>query len=145
MAISSTRWSKDLKPTKSENLFIGNSPHFVTYTLPSRNPPNSRLIPKVFTTKDLRIFLNARLNVISAANEARRMLVNLKRYFTALTPSTFLHFYKIFIRPNLEYAIQASHPILSRDAEALEKVQKLALKFVKGLRHVQHEALLQQL
>ncbi len=37
------------------------------------------------------------------------------------------------------------HPILSRDTEALEKVQKLALKFVKGLRHVTHEAALQQL
>ncbi len=37
------------------------------------------------------------------------------------------------------------HPILSRDAEALEKVQKLTLKFVKGLRRVAYEAALQQL
>ncbi len=36
-------------------------------------------------------------------------------------------------------------PILCRDAEALEKVQKLALKFVKGLRHVPYEAALKQL
>ncbi len=40
---------------------------------------------------------------------------------------------------------QATHRILSRDAEALEKVQKLALKFVKGLRHVLYEAALEQL
>ncbi len=37
-----------------------------------------------------------------------------------------------------------NRPILSRDAEALENVQKLALKFVKGLRHVPNEAALQQ-
>ncbi len=48
-------------------------------------------------------------------------------------------------RPHLEYAIQASHPILSRDTEAFEKLQKLALKFVKGFWHVPYEAALQQL
>ncbi len=37
------------------------------------------------------------------------------------------------------------HPILSRDAEALGRVQKLTLKFVKGLRHVTREAALRQL
>ncbi len=36
-------------------------------------------------------------------------------------------------------------PILPRDAETLEKVQKLALKHVKGLRHVPYEAALKQL
>ncbi len=70
------------------------------------------------------------------------MLFHLKRSFAALTPRIFLPF---FIRPHLEYAIQATHPILSRDAETLEKVQKLALMFVKGLRHVPYEAALKQL
>ncbi len=40
---------------------------------------------------------------------------------------------------------EQTHPILCRDAEALEKVQKLALKFVKGFRHVPYEAALKQL
>ncbi len=35
--------------------------------------------------------------------------------------------------------------MLSRDAEALERAQKLALKFVKGLRHVPYKALIKQL
>ncbi len=50
-----------------------------------------------------------------------------------------------YTRPHLEYAIQATHPILSHDAEAWVKVQKLALTFVKGHRHVPYEADLQQL
>ncbi len=54
----------------------------------------------------------------------------LKRSFAALTPSIFLPLYKAFIRPHLEYAIQASSPILTRDCQALESVQKLAVKFV---------------
>ncbi len=58
----------------------------------------------------------------------------MKRSFATLTPSIFLPLFKPFIRPHVEYAIQATHPILCRDGEALEKVQKLALKLVKGLR-----------
>ncbi len=37
------------------------------------------------------------------------------------------------------------HPIVSRDAEASENIQKLALKFLKVLRHVPYEADPQQL
>ncbi len=135
-------WELDLNPTKSEHLPIGNSPHFVTYTQPTQHPDHT-------TTKDLVIVLNTRFsaeyNVVSVANKARRMPFYMKRSFAALTPSIFLPLYKTFIRPHLEYAIQATHPILCRDAEALEKVQKLALKFVKGLRHVPCEAALKQL
>ncbi len=56
------------------------------------------------------------------------MLFYLKRSFAALTPSIFLPLYKAFIRTHLEYAIQASSPILSRDCQALESVQKLVVK-----------------
>ncbi len=39
-------WSKDwelyLYPTKSEHISIGKSPSFITYTLPSHNPPNPK-------------------------------------------------------------------------------------------------------
>ncbi len=73
------------------------------------------------------------------------MLFYLKRSFAALTPSIFLPLYKAFIRPNLEYAIQASSPILFRDCQALESVQKLAVKFIKGFRHVPYETALQRL
>ncbi len=114
-------------------------PHFVTYTLPSSNPPNTQTLPTVSTTKDLGIVLNTRLsaegNVVSAANKARGMLFYLKRSFAALTPSIFLPLYKTFIRPHL-----FKQPILCRNVEALEKMQKLALKFVNGLRHVPYEA-----
>ncbi len=67
------------------------------------------------------------------------------KLIAALNPNSFLPLYKTFIRPHFEYAIQATHLILRRDAKALEKVQKLVLKFVKGLRHVPHEAALKQL
>ncbi len=57
----------------------------------------------------------------------------------------FLPLYKAFIHPHLEYAKQESSPILSRDRQALESVQKLAGNFVKGLRYVLYETALQRL
>ncbi len=57
----------------------------------------------------------------------------------------FLPLYKAFIRPYLEYAVQASSPSLTRDRQALESVQKLVLKFLKGLRRVPYETGLQRL
>ncbi len=61
----------------------------------------------------------------------------LKRSFATLTPRISLPLYKAFIRLHLEYAVQASSPILSRDCQALESVQKL--------RHVPYETALQRL
>ncbi len=83
---SSASWSKDweldLNPTKSEHLPIGNSRHFVTYTLPSHITPNPQTLPTVSTTKDLGIVLNTRLiaedNIVSAANKARGVPFYLK-------------------------------------------------------------------
>ncbi len=52
---------------------------------------------------------------------------------------------KAFIRPHLEPSVEASSPILSRDCQALESVQKLVVEFVKGMRHVPYETALQRL
>ncbi len=66
------------------------------------------------------------------------------RSFATLTPSIFFPLYEAFIRPHLEYAIQASSPFPSRDCQTLESVQRLALKFVMGLRYVPYETALQR-
>ncbi len=73
------------------------------------------------------------------------MIFYRKRSFATLNPSIFLPLYKAFIRPYLEYAIKTSSPILTRDWQAIESVQKLALKFLKGLRRVPYETALQRL
>ncbi len=103
----------------------------MNYTLPSHNPPNTHIKPKV-ATKDLEIVLNNRLraehNVVSATNKACRIPFYMKRSYAALTPNIFLPLY-----------------LSCRDAEALEKVQKLALKFVKRLQHVPYEAAFKQI
>ncbi len=68
-----------------------------------------------------------------------------KKPWNAFLRSIFLPWYKASIHSHLEYAIQASSPILSWDCQALKSVQKLAVKFSKGLHHVPCETALQRL
>ncbi len=69
------------------------------------------------------------------------MWLYLKRSYAALTPVFFL---PTFLSVHI-FNMLFKQPILLHDAEVLEKVQKLALKFVKGRRHVPYGAALKQL
>ncbi len=75
----------------------------------------------------------------------RRVLFYLKRSSAALALPYFSPCTEFLILPYFEYAIQAAHPGQSRDAKALEKVQKLSLKFMKGRRHVPYKVAFKQL
>ncbi len=100
----------------------------------------------VSTVQNLGFLLNTGLSVndklARATKKIRGTLLYIKRSFTALAPRIFLPLYKALIRPHLGCAIHASLTFLPHDSQALESVQKLAMKFVKGLRHVPCEVTL---
>ncbi len=49
------------------------------------------------------------------------------------------------MRPHLEYAMEARAPTLRADINQLERVERLATRLVRGLRHVPYEEGLRQL
>ncbi len=49
------------------------------------------------------------------------------------------------MRPHLEYAMDANAPTLRADTNQLERLQRLATRLVRGLRHVPSEERLRQL
>ena len=68
---------------------------------------------------------------LNAVSKASKVLGMVSRQFHNLDKTSFLILYKGFIRPHLEYAIQAWSPYLKKDIEYLEKVQRRATKLVK--------------
>jgi len=62
-----------------------------------------------------------------------------RRHFKRLDPHDFLIIYKSYIRPHLEYCIQAWSPYLQKDIYCLESVQRAATRLVSGFRNVPYE------
>ena len=80
-----------------------------------------------------------------ADNKANKVLGVIRRQFQNLDKASFLILYKGFIRPHLEYAVQAWSPYLKKDIEHLEKVQRKATKLVQGLASMSYEKRLEAL
>lgn len=87
--------------------------------------------------KDLGILINSSCTpskqVSAAALKGNQVLGQLMRAFTYRDRYTFIKLYKQYVRPHLEYCIQAWSPWLQQDIDILENVQRRAVKAVSGL------------
>ena len=68
-----------------------------------------------------------------------KVLSMVRRHFKDMDKDCFTMLYKSFVRPRLEYAIQAWFPYLKRDIDCLEKIQCRATKLVKGMKNLSYE------
>jgi len=68
-----------------------------------------------------------------------------KRHFKELDKEDFMVIYKAYIRPHLEYCVQAWSPHLIKDKDCLEQIQRWATRLVKGLKKLTYEDRLKQL
>ncbi len=80
-----------------------------------------------------------------AANTARRLLFVVRRSFSELSKAAFIPLYCAIVRPHLEYAMEANAPTPGADINPLERVERLAARVVRSLRHVPYEERLCQL
>ena len=95
----------------------------------------------VYFTKDLK---PSKQCIVSAA-KARRVIGMVQRNFRKLDRKDFLLIYKTYIRPHLEYCVQAWSPHLEKDIEVLEKVQKDAIRLLPELKKCSHGERLRKL
>ena len=84
-------------------------------------------------------------HIAAAAACTNRKLGLLKHTFKYWTEESLVTLFKVFVRPHLEYCIQACTPTLKRDIETLEKVQRRATKLVPSLRNLTYEDRLRRL
>ena len=74
-----------------------------------------------------------------SAAKARSVLEIIRRNFRKLNVNGFLLIYKSYIRPHLEYCVQAWSPYHQKDIQCLESVQRAATKLVPSLKKLSYE------
>ncbi len=67
-----------------------------------------------------------------------------RRSFSELAKAAFIQLFYAIVRPHLAYAMEPNFPNLRVGSNHLEKVQRLAIRLVRGLRHVPYEERLRQ-
>ena len=109
---------------------------------------NGQEIEEVETEKDVGFLvattLKPSLQCSAAAGKANGVLGQISRGVKYRDKKTFLQLYKVYVRPHLEYCIQAWSPYTQADKEKLEKVQKRAVGMVAGLRGRNYEQKLRE-
>jgi ribonucleases P/MRP protein subunit RPP40 len=80
-----------------------------------------------------------------AAKTAQSVLGQISRAFQYRDKVVFMQLYKQYVRPHLEFAVQAWSPHNAADIEVLEKVQRKAVGMVSGLRGQDYAAKLTEL
>ena len=92
--------------------------------------------------RDLGILISANLKqhaqVNMAAAKANKILGMLTRSFTSRDPTVWKKLYQTYVRPNIEYSVQAWNPHLNKDRKVLEQIQHRATAIPHGFKHLSY-------
>ncbi len=79
-------------------------------------------------TMSLNLRLSAQYN--KASRTASAVLTQITSAFHYRDRNTFISLYKQYVRPHLEFAVQAWNPWKHQDKETLEKIRRRAVRMV---------------
>jgi len=143
----SNKWLLDFNIEKCKVMHVGHKVA-TSYSISRADGTLCRLA-EADEEKDLGVILTNDLKAGRQCREAARKAMNvlrtIKRHFTRLDKPTFLILYKSYVRPLLEYSIQAWSPCLRKDINCLEQVQRRATKLVVGLKRLEYADRLNEL
>ena len=143
----SKRWLMDFNVDKCKVMHMGNSNTKQDYVMESNEGVS--ILKEVEVEKDLGVWIGKDLKPSvqcgKAALRAMLALRTIRKTFISITRENFHVLYRTFVRPHLEYCIQAWRPYLRRDVEKLEAVQRRATKMVEGLGNMSYERRLKEL
>lgn len=124
-------WQMRFNVEKCKILHFGNKNPMHNYTM------NDVPIQAISSEKDLGIIIQDTAKpsqqCAKAVQKANQVMGQLLRSFQCRDKNTMVQLYKVFVRPHLEYAIQAWCPYMAKDIELLEKVQKRMVRQISGL------------
>lgn len=139
-------WELPLNAAKCKQLLVADT-HEAQRQI---GEPNSGThIERVTEIRDLGIQVSASFKVssqcIAATRKANRALYQLKRTMASREPEVLLPMYKVFVRPHLEYCVQAWSPYLVKDKQTLERVQRRFTKLFVKIRKMEYSDRLRSL
>ena len=130
-------WQMKFNFDKCKVMHIGRAKRKTTYNM------GGHQLTEIEKEKDLGVIINSKLSsseqVLEARKKALRMLGIICRNVAYKSAEVIIKLYCAFVRPHLEYCIQAWSPILKKDSWLLERVQKRATKIVNGLHKLRYE------
>jgi len=141
----SNKWLLKFNPSKFKLMHIGHnlSTEYHMVDDIGRNV----MIEETSLGKDLGIYISSDLKpstqCAKAAGKARSVLAMVRRNFKKLAKEDFILIYRTYIRPHMEYCVQAWSPHLVKDIQTLESFQRTATKIVPTLRKLPYESRLQ--
>ena len=128
------RWSKDwqllFNVSKCKIMHFGGTNQRFAYTMKGEQLEKVEKDVGVLISSDLK----PSLQCSSASGKANGVLGHISRAVNYRDKKTFIQLYKVYVRPHLEYCVQAWSPYHKADMDKLEKVQKRAVNMVAGLR-----------
>ena len=140
-------WLLSFNIDKCKVMHIGKNNPKLEYTMRTEN--ENKILIETREEKDLGVWITNDLKpekqVIAASQRAMTVLRSVKRAFVRFDIETFSIIYTTYIRPHLEYCIQAWAPYYAKDILLLEKVQRRATKLVWGLKDLSYEERLERL
>ena len=102
-----------------------------------------RSIQETTLEKDLGVYMSNTLRASNhcqkAANKGMSALRLMKAAFTRIDVLNFKPLFTTYVRPHLEYCIQAVGPYTAQDIKLLEQVQRRATKMVKQIKNLSYE------
>ena len=135
LQIWSDKWKLFFNMDKCKVMHVGKCNPRHDYFM--HNETETILITKCSEEKNLGVIFDENLlfdsHIQSIINKSNQMIGIIRRTFTYLNRSIFLHLYKAIVRPHLEYGHEIWFPRLKRQSVAIEKVQRRATKLLKGI------------
>ena len=110
--------------------------HFGTRNSHNKYTMNGQEMEEVVVEKDVGVLVANTLKpsqqCSAAAGKANGVLGQVSRAVKYRDKRTFVQLNNVYVRPQLEYCIQAWSPYTQGDKDKLEQVQKMAVNMVAG-------------
>jgi hypothetical protein len=143
----SNKWQLKFNVSKCKVVHFGKANTKHEYSM--EDGETTKPLPKDIEEKDLGVLFDENLkfskHIAAVSNKATKILGMVRRSFKYMDGSMLTLVYKALIRPHLEYANSVWCPILKKDRDKLENVQRRATKLVPELKEMPYESRLRTL